>query len=203
MKSEKLIIVVLCLFLAIFNAAAVTVRPSSVVIPIRTGFDDGDESCTLDLGKNEAYLGKNDLTCSGIPFVTGLRFLDVPIKRNAEIISAYIEFTADGPYSNTIGLNIYGDAAANSLPLTNGLNRQTTVSKVSWAIGQKWTWNTIKKTPDISNIIRELTSKPDWEYNNDLTVLIKQSSGTTHRRIFAYERDRSKVAKLVINYRNP
>jgi len=171
----------------------------TVVSTIQAGIDDADSSCSLWTGNNEVYLGLNP-TCSNTPYVAGLRFSQVAIPRNAVITSAYIEYTADGTFTNPLTLRIYGDASDNSPALTSGLNRITTGNFTTWSIADTWNYNTMKATPDISPVIREITKRPGWNSGNSMTMLVKYNADSGQRRFYAYERNRIKTARLVVNY---
>jgi hypothetical protein len=62
---------------------------------------------------------------------------------------------------------------------------------VPWQVGSgdEWlSWQT-RHSPDLSAIIQEIVNQPGWVSGNDLVIVVQPSgSGTTHRRVFAWDR---------------
>jgi hypothetical protein len=72
----------------------------------------------------------------------GLRFDDIAIPSNSTILSAYIQFTADGDYSGDLTMTIKGEDSANSFPFSNSFSnissRAQTTSSATWSSIPNW-----------------------------------------------------------------
>ncbi len=106
----------------------------------------------------------------------GIRFRDVEIPRNANVVSAQLVFTADETNSGTTSLSIRGEAAddSNGFSTSNNdlSNRTTTSASVSW---NPDAWGTVGEThvtPDIGSVVQEIVNRPGWASGNAMTFLI-------------------------------
>ncbi|MCH8341571.1 MAG: hypothetical protein IIA51_08465 [Chloroflexi bacterium] len=64
-------------------------------------------SCFYSTLANEVYLGECP---DGEPIISGFRFPNVTIPKDARIAEAYLEFTVDGPYDNNILSEIHASS---------------------------------------------------------------------------------------------
>lgn len=139
--------------------------------------------------------------------IVGLRFTDVNLPQNAVITNAYLQFTVDEDDSDQAPTNllIEGENVANSIvfeELPNNISSRTrTTSQINW--DNVPLWETIgeadldQRTPDISSIIEEILSRPDWSQNNALSIII---SGSGKRVAEAFDGESSSAPILVIEY---
>ncbi len=152
---------------------------------------------------NEIYFGE----CSnGAGIVSGFRFLDIQISNADEITNACIEFNVDGPYSNDIWIKLYGELTTNAATFSNNnmpSDRLLTAQFVEWRLtsAEPWQWDTKRKSPEITPILKEIVSQPGWTAGNAISIIVKNiSSARQHRRVYAFEREGiAKSAKLIIN----
>lgn len=133
----------------------------------------------------------------------GLRFAGLEIPQGASILSAYVQFTSDEDQSGNTGLVIHGEASDNAAAFGSGdynlSNRSRTSNTVSWTV-PSWSADangTNERTPDIKNIVNEITSRSGWAMGNALVILI-EGSGT--KSAYSRDTDVNKSAKLHITY---
>jgi len=152
-----------------------------------------------------------DLTSSDLEMVyddenqtVGIRFVDVNIPTDAIVSNAYIQFIADGDYSEATSLILKGEYEGNSLAFedmpNNISSRITTSSVVSWDNIVPWfdlEAGEMQRTPDLSVVITEIITNNDWQEGNALTFII---TGTGKRKAFAYDGNPTLAAELIIEY---
>jgi hypothetical protein len=123
---------------------------------------------------------------SGLQTV-GMRFLNVTVPPGATIVNAYIQFQVDEATSVTTSLRIEGHDVDNAAVFTTASNNIS--SRVRTTAFQSWApaaWNTVaaagapQRTPNISNVIKEIVDRPLWTGGNALVVII---TGTTGKRV--------------------
>ncbi len=148
-------------------------------ITIEHGSDDAEE--------NEK--GKVDLTSSDLEFVedkgtqiVGLRFNKLNLPRNATIRKAFIQFTCDETSKTKTSLIIAAEKSASAdrfkVDSHDISSRDRTASEVAWqpaAWAKEGDTGAAQRTPDLSAIIREVVSLPDWKPGNSLAFLISGS----------------------------
>jgi hypothetical protein len=185
----------------------------TMVASVTAGDDDAGmlPNCNNSLTANEIYFGN---CAPNTPIISGFRFAQVDIPDNANLVSAYVQFTVDGEYTNAFDVVVYGEYAANSLDFNAGVYpsdrlTQATNNFVTWTITETWNSWDIKNTPSLLEIVQEITGHPNWVSENPITLLftaeeINTGIGTPspHRRVFAFERlnSASNTAKLVLVY---
>jgi len=116
--------------------------------------------------------------------VVGLRFMDIPIPREARVKRAYVQFTAypRDPGSEKTDLVLHAELAANAEPFAevkhNITSRPKTVASVKWS-PEPWTVpderSQKQRTPDLSSLIQEVVNQPDWQKGNALVLIISGS----------------------------
>jgi len=136
----------------------------------------GDVSILTDLDMTEED-GDNQ--------IVGLRFEDIQIEPSSDIQRAHVQFTADETSSLETVLRIRAELADHakefSRELGNISGRRTTESEVLWTpkpwllIGER---GAPQRTADISILVEEVISQPDWNAGNSLVLII---SGTGKR----------------------
>lgn len=169
----------------------------AVCTRISLGSDDAGTNpsnpCYFSPTDNEVYLG----ACfNGGNITSGFRFQNLPIPQAAHIQSAYIVFTVDGPYMDSISVLIDGELSTNAATYSQSdqptdPSRQLTGSPVRWDITDTWNLGEIRNTPDLSTVIQSIVNQTSWvNGNNALSIIIKNNSSTSVRRVIAYERAR-------------
>jgi murein DD-endopeptidase MepM/ murein hydrolase activator NlpD len=179
----------------------------TIRVPISQGSDDAGTNpggCGFSATDNEVYLG----ACfNGQNITSGFRFNNVQVPYKAKIEDAYINFTADGPYTVLVSVQIYGEASGNSTTFTatsQPASRITGNISAPWSITDTWNLGDTISTPNISFVLQQIIDRGDWSSGNSLSVIIKNSGSNNVRRVIAFERASSSYnlfpAELVITY---
>ena len=189
---------------------------TQIGVSILQGSDDAGPDpglgCNDFTDRNEVYFakcldGQTDLT-------SGFRFSNLSIPQGVKILDAHIEFTVDGPYDNQVQLEIIGEK--NTLPDTFGPGRwpsqrlHLTNTSVAWIVPSSdfWNFTETRTTPNLSEILQEIVSLETWNLtNNGVGILIRNAgpaeigpNGEYHRRVFAFERDATRAARLIVHF---
>jgi hypothetical protein len=125
---------------------------------------------------------------TGLAQTTGVRFAGVDVPRGVTITSAYIDFVAVTSQSDTTSLRIHGQNVGSAGPFVNGAsngitNRAKTSSSVLWT-PSAWVSGTKYSTPNLANVVSEITSRSDWVRGGAIAFVI---SGTGQRKAHAWD----------------
>ncbi|HEU4419724.1 MAG TPA: hypothetical protein VFT55_12365, partial [Planctomycetota bacterium] len=184
------------------DTVVVTVQELPVILELAmtTGNDDVEQSSTKVDRSSKSLEMVMDGTMSQ---VVGLRFQGVTIPRGASISSAYVQFAAEKVTSTPARLRISGEASDNAAafnPAHSLSSRPATRADVTWAPAA---WRIPheegpdQRTPNLKNIVQEVTSRPGWNPGNSMVLTI---TGTGCRTATSYEKRRASAAKLVVTY---
>lgn len=164
-----------------------------------------------DDAEEKSDLGNVSLTSSDLELINednvdqivGIRFTNITVPQNAIITSAYIQFECDEEGADPTSLQIYGQSDINPGTFIkdrhNISQRKKTSSSVSWeppAWNKRGEAGIDQRTPDLSDIIREVISQNGWESGNSLVFII---TGSGRRTAEAF--DGSGGPTLTINYK--
>lgn len=126
--------------------------------------------------------------------VLGLRFRGVQLSESMQIQAAYLQFTsaADSVNQEPFAVTIQGEASGNAFAFTqqpgNLSARVRTETFVSWLDVGPWDEegqaDTNQRSPDLSAILHEITTSPDWQRGNDIVLFL---SGAGRRTALSYE----------------
>ncbi len=152
-------------------------RRKPLQLSVRASADDAEERL-VD--------GDIDLTSSDLEMVmeddeqlVGLRFDRVPLDQGLHIARAFLQFTVDEVDAGDCVLSIEGQAADDAplfvdRPRDISL-RPRTQAIVSWEV-PAWTdvgeANRHQRSPDLSDVIEEITARPGWMRGQALVLLI-------------------------------
>ncbi|HEX6811551.1 MAG TPA: hypothetical protein VF384_08005, partial [Planctomycetota bacterium] len=189
------------------DTVAVTVQElppgGSVERSIATGSDDAEEGPT-SVNRTSSDL---EMVVDGtVSQVVGLRFQNLTIPAGSFITSAYLQFTTDETTTTTAQLTIAGQASDNAATFATTAfdisSRPRTTAAVAWAppawtIGNEAGPN--QRTPNLAEIVEEITNRPGWSPGNALAFVI---TGTGRRIAFSYNRSPAAAAKLVVDYQS-
>ena len=159
------------------------VSSGTIVTPISDSADDVEEGETGAMSLDSSDLEFGEFDTSGTPDqgiqTIGLRFNDIAIPANATITEASIQFTADNIGADPVELTIFGEKTGNSAAFTvddfNVTTRSKTTSNAIWTVPE---WVTVgdeldaQKTVDLSAIVQEIVSGPDWSADNSLSFIM-------------------------------
>jgi len=179
---------------------------------VSQGSDDAGlypDGCSYSISWNEIYFGK---CTNGQDMTGGFRFVNVTIPRGSRILHAYTEFTVDGRYSNELVVAFHGEATRNAPTFSSTDSpaiRPLTSASTTWSILASDVWNMgeMRNSPELSGIVQEIVNRLDWKSGNALAIITQNAGSTTpansHRRVYAYEREPARAARLVISYIEP
>ncbi len=170
---------------------------------VSTGSDDAEEFASGNMYLNSSDL---ELTYSSSSQTIGIRFTGITIPKNSTINRAYIQFKVDERSSGNVPLTIKAHSSNHAATFTgsrrNITSRPTTASLVSWSPAA---WNTVgqaggdQRTPELKNIVQEITSRSGWNNGNAIAFII--SGNSRGKRVAeAFEGDRSGAPLLHIEY---
>ena len=151
-------------------------------IVMEFGITNGNDAVEEEQSGN-MYLDSSDLELpedGGDIQVIGLRFLNVEIAQGANIINAYVEFTADDVEEDApVNLIIDGELVPNApafVAIDNNVSdRARTTAKVEWQ-PEHWAAESEKhQTPDISAVIQDIINQEGWSSGNALVIIISDN----------------------------
>jgi hypothetical protein len=171
-------------------------------------------TCSYSTGANEIYFGQCP---NGQNITSGFRFTNVAIPQGTQIGQAYLDFTVDGPYDETLSLAIYGQASGHALPFSSVSRpdqRPLTLASAAWSIpaSDHWELGETRQSPDLTAAVQEILSRPDWVAGNAMAIIVKNvgpaSGPRYHRRVIGFERPVwfpgvDHAARLVIVFGTP
>ncbi len=156
--------------------------------------------------------GAIDITSTDIEMISdgsiqqlvGLRFSNFNLPANSTLTNAYLQFTVDETTSAATTINIFCEKEIAPIPfaaVTNNISdRLKTSLSIPWAIPA---WNTIgesgpnQKSPDLTSIIEEVMSQPNWTSGNALHFII---NGSGSRVAESYDGSPTQAPKLLLTY---
>jgi hypothetical protein len=168
---------------------------------ISNNLDDVEESSSGNINTGSSDV---ELVYDGSNQTVGLRFTRLSIPQGVSISKAYLQFTVDETNSGSTSLTIRGedrdDASAFNTSRRNVSNRAKTSASVNW---QPRAWNTVgaagrdQRSPDLKNIIQEITNRGGWNSGNDIVLMI---TGSGERTAESHNGSSSKAPLLHIEY---
>ncbi len=181
---------------------ATSVSAQSATLQVSTNSDDANQDgTTLSLNDSNMWLGTGG---SATQSYTGLRFQNVQIPKDAQILNAYLQVKSAQNQWNNIGFQMYAEAADNSATFSTTSKistRALTASVVSYSANVNWTTNTWYNLSNISPVVQEVINRPGWVNGNSLSIVLK-GTGNAWGRKFIKSRNSGATngAKLVIQY---
>jgi len=135
----------------------------------------------------------------------GVRFVNVDLPKNAEVIDARITFADDGGSYGHVSGKIYGQAADNAGRFHDGGTNITSRSKITSEMVE---WNNIPEdpdddkwtTPNISGIVEAITNRGGWVKGNAMVFILENAGSSGKRDAKAYESSASNAPVLQIKY---
>jgi len=157
--------------------------PSIVEVRIAASLDDVEQHPSGSMENNSSDL---EMTLEADVQTVGLRFPGLQIPQGSTITAAWIQFTVDETSSDLTALTIHGQASDNAPAFTSATNNLTsrllTAASVSWAPNP---WLTVgaagadQRTPDLRTVIQEIVSRPGWQWQGALAIVISGSGKRT------------------------
>jgi len=179
------------------------IASADICVRVSSSEDDAEEQ--VDNGVVTISSGDLDMVNDeGVLFITGLRFRNINIPQGATITNATIQFAADEVNTVPTSLIIRGESSDNAIAFSavanNITNRTTTIDSVIW---EPTPWNTIgenlapQQTIDLSPIIQEIISRPDFVQGNAISFIIE---GTGIRTAESFDGSSLLAPELCITY---
>lgn len=170
-------------------------------IPLGSALDDVEERPNGSIYSNSTDLELSYDSDNGNQKI-GLRFPSVPLAGGVEVLEAYIQFTADETGADPTNLSIRMIEEDNATPFTlashNVSQRMLSEQAINW---QPPAWLTegaqgaAQRTPDLSELINQMLSRPGWEKDNALAFVI-EGNGT--RTAEAFEGNMAYAPRLIL-----
>ncbi|HEY7381998.1 MAG TPA: Ig-like domain-containing protein [Gaiella sp.] len=164
------------------DSNSVTVaNATSLTRPIAVGTDDVEEQGSGNMLRTDGDLDiVLDKTTMPVQTV-GLRFTNITIPKNATIVSARIQFTADSAQSGAVSLTIRGEAADNAAAFTttafNLTSRPTTTASTAWS-PPAWGAGAAganQLSPNFAAVLQEIVNRPAWASGNAVVIVFTGS----------------------------
>ncbi len=164
--------------------------------------DDVEEQITGDINTSSSDL---EMVVDGDSQVIGLRFTELNLPANANVVDARIQFQADETDDGSTQLEFTAELSADSMPISgesfNLSNRVTTNSQMVWNVNA---WSQAQESgadqlsPNMADVINEVLSQSNWTEGNAITILIK---GEGKRVATSFDNNPAAAPKLIISYR--
>ncbi|MEM8586353.1 MAG: choice-of-anchor J domain-containing protein, partial [Bacteroidota bacterium] len=162
----------------------------------------------LDFSSSDLELGMETFDGNSSPQLVGIRFQNVTLDADAEIVGAYIQFTVDEvspdePATFTIRAQMDPNPAGFEDVMNNISSRPTFATTVSWDCP---TWpfegstGEDQRTPDLTALINELISQDGWAAGNAIVFTIE---GSGMRTAESRNSGEGVAAKLVVTLPAP
>lgn len=183
--------------------------PDTVYLRLETRIKSGENDVEENGLNGNIYTNSSDLELCYDRNITsnqviGLRFTGIWLPPGATITKAYIQFTADESQNSSGSMIISGEDAIDSAPFEttpyNVSTRARTAASASW-MPENWVAGEsgiVQRTTDISEIVEEIVSKPDWTgYGLPMTFIIE---GEGQRIAKSYELNPNAAPMLYVEY---
>lgn len=184
-----------------YTCACRCAAPVTTTLRVSANFDDAEQSQRLDDTD-----GSGDLDLGVV--VTGLRFTNAVIPRDATINSAFLQFTSDqgfaGNNTTAATLNLFGEAADSAASFggnfANINGRPRTSASVNWAV-PAWTATgqagAAQRSPDLKAVVQEIVKRPGWQAGNALALIV---AGSGRREAESYDGNKTRAAALEVTF---
>jgi len=142
---------------------------------------------------------------NGVNQRIGMRFNDILLPRKAEIRNAYLVLEMDNETSyGDVKASIWGQNSDNPTVFLdawkNIINRPRTSAKVDWNIEELAPSTGEWRSPDLKEIIEEISERGGWNPGNSIVLIMENAGGSGLRDAKANDRSPATAPKLVINY---
>lgn len=157
--------------------------------------DSTDDSTAFPAGHNYNHSSDLDINydaAHGTQQWIGLRFDFADLTDGARIQSAVIKMSSDVAAVDETTVQLTGEAVAAPAPFqddadetaskdasTRAENPETATTPVDWNIIDPWTAGQAVTTPDISSIVQEVVSNPDYTWQQSLVIFVSPDADTT------------------------
>lgn len=151
-----------------------------------------DTDCDEGHGFNEVYFGHCP---QGEPIISGFRFRNLPVGSGTYLSSAAMVLTADGPYSGSLDVKISAEKSMFAAPFHSSNMPSDRLDRIHgeeiWTIEEHWDLGDIVETPELRSTLQPLVRLSSWPRDVNSVAFVTQpkaESGSSHRRVTAWER---------------
>lgn len=124
------------------------------------------------------------------PTWVGARWMGLTIPKGANITDARLRLRARNAASTSVSVTIHGESSPSPASFSSAIitTRARTTESVAWSV-ENWTGGVWYNSPDLSDIISELTgSDTSWvPGTSGIALLIEPGGGTNNRIASAYD----------------
>jgi unsaturated rhamnogalacturonyl hydrolase len=171
---------------------------------VAAGGDDADETANgvVTLTTFTPIVGKG--------FNHAFRFLGLPIPKGATIMSANLQLfatrkgaTGTLPGDKPISLRYSAEAVGHSAQFTTvpfGLTSRPRTTHYVDHTPAPWVDNTYNPGPDITAIVQEIVSRPDWTPGGAMTFFVFDNGSPDVRTTWSFEAGTTYTPKLVVKF---
>jgi hypothetical protein len=188
------------------TGVAAATQTKVLQVTIQAASDDAYEaSGKMNTSALETVAGISDTTI----YRAGFRFASVSLPKTAKVTSAHLSLAYNWASASQVNTVLYGEASDKSVTFStatsNLSSRVHTSNSVLWNnLLISSTWGQEQVSPDITSIVQEIVSRPNWVSGNPITIFQYQSGsaqGTWEAVSFEGAKGTpSSAAVLVINY---
>lgn len=166
---------------------------------ISTGNDDGHQiGQTVTLSATTIQLGANNQHYAGV------RFRQVNIPKNAQIVDAYVEFNSTSTQSTALNLEYYAENSDNSAVFssTNKIStRVPTTAKATASLTTSWPTSSWQRLNGLAPSVQQVVNRPNWNSGNSLSVIVHGvATNNNKRNVRSYNGSTSLSPRLVVTY---
>ncbi len=191
----------------------------AVTVTFTLGGSSDDVERPITGGNTDLTSSDLELTTDGTPQTVNLRYPGVTLPANAEIASAYLQFTVDEADSGgDVDVMIFFDRSGNAAPMDANFN------PVNGDLGYELIWDNLpdwptldeagpdQRSPDLSASLQQVINGENWRSGNALLLTLVDPAvlstpgytGNTSKRVAqSYDKSPDASAKLVIAYYPP
>lgn len=178
-------------------------RTQSVLSSIASGNNDAQEKLSkssVDVGASTLPIPKS----GGTEYLTGFRFENIAIPKDAEVIDARLQLVSSAAQSTPAQVSIAAENVSDSAPFSTKkreLSKRGKTAGVLWDMSAYVNVDDTLVSPDLSPLISSIVSQAGWSAGNSLSLLVHNGGGSNAREVFAYEDAPANAAKLKISYK--
>jgi hypothetical protein len=166
-----------------------------------SGDDVTEDGTTFDPISASVSIGTG--ATSGSSYA-GLRFTGVAIPAHATISSAHVDVVSSQTQWNAYSMTIAADATGNSAALTSSSTpsqRALTTATVTHNDDVLWVADATYSLDDMTAVIQELVSRPDWVSGNAMSVIMKGTGGAYARKfVTSFDGSSTDAPKLIVTF---
>lgn len=178
----------------------------SAVVPISLSTDDAVEfqsDSSIDLAATSLQLN----TSSKGPADVALRFRALQLPQGATIVNAVVALAAANNIDGGLSMTLDVEDSDDSTPLDAGSG---SISSRSWST-QSVNWGPLRETvsgsnlytPDVTDLVSRIVSRPGWSQGNAMTFRLSAETGDIGQTTFhSFEGEEAFSPRLIVYYQD-